>query len=290
MNITIRNNELEFTALTIGAEGRSLKDIKTGHEYYWKADPAFWKGCAPILFPATGGCWNGTYRHDGKELTMPKHGFVKNQEWSVEHQSEAAVTFTYTPEEELSFFPFPCKVSVTYRLEGRKLFTDFKVENLGNNTMYFQMGGHPGFELDDFEQDKPVSGYLKLEGKPESLLRATTQGCTEAERFPVPMNEEGLIPLCVETFANEALIFDGHQIQAATLLRLDKSPVARVESTAPVWLFWAPQGEHAPFVCAEPWYGLCDKIGFEGPLSERPFVNALPAGETWTGGFVVEIF
>ena len=291
MQITIQNSELSYTALTHGAEGRSLRDVKTGQEYYWEANPQYWGGCAPILFPATGGCWNGTYRHEGKEYNMPKHGFVKQQEWTVEAQREDTVTFAYEPNaEQLIFFPFPCKITVTYRLEGRKLIADFAVKNLGECTMYFQMGGHPGFGLPDFAPEGGISGYLRLEGNPQSLLRATTQGCTEAERFPIPLNEDGLVPICVDTFANEALIFDGHQLTAATLLRKDKSPIARVESTAPVWLFWSPQGVHAPFVCAEPWYGLCDKIGFEGDVTERPFINTLPAGETWQGGYSVEIF
>ena len=222
---------------------------------------------------------------------MPKHGFVKKREWNVETQTEDAVTFSYCPnKEELEFFPFPCKVIVAYRLEGRKLIADFRVENSGDHTMYFQMGGHPGFVLDDFAEDMKISGFLRLEGNPQSLLRATEQGCTEAQRYPVPFNEEGLVPLCMETFANEALILDNHQISAATLLRNDKTPVARVESSAPVWLFWAPQGVHAPFVCAEPWYGLCDPIGFEGPVEDRPFINALEAGKTWEGGYTVEVF
>lgn len=290
MEVVIKNSELSYTALVRGAEGRSLRDVKTGKEYYWEANPQFWGGCAPILFPATGGCWNGTYRHNGVEYNMPKHGFVKKQDWKVSAQTDDAVTFTYEPNaEELLFFPFPCKVMVTYRLEGRCLVTVFEVKNLGEHTMYFQMGGHPGFSLPDFAPEG-VCGYLKLEGNPQSLLRATEQGCTEPTRFSVPLNEEGLIPLCMDTFANEALIFDNHQLSAATLLRKDKTPIARVESSAPVWLFWAPQGVQAPFVCAEPWYGLCDKIGFNGEVTERPFINVLPVGETWQGGYTVEVF
>ena len=106
----------------------------------------------------------------------------------------------------------------------------------------------------------------------------------------MPLTEDGLVPLTVETFANEALIFDDHQISAATVLDLNRQPVARVESTAPVWLFWSPTGVHSPFVCAEPWYGLCDHQHFEGDISERPFINCAHSGETWEGGYSVEVF
>lgn len=290
--ITIKNKEIEFTINPQGAEGISLRDVKTGHEYWWNGDPEYWKGHAPVLFPAVGGHWNGTYRYEGKEYKMSKHGFVRGCLWEVCKQGEDFVQFAYKlTEEDLAIYPFPSMVYVTYRLEGRKMIAEFMVKNLGNHRMYFQMGGHPGLALEDFKKDKPISGYLRFEGKAQSLLRAGEQGCTEAERFPVPMNKEGLIPVCVDTFANEALILDNHQISAATLLRADgKTQVARVESTAPVWLFWSPQGVHAPFVCAEPWYGLCDSIGFGGQLSERPFINELEAGKEWHGGYSVEVF
>ena len=290
--ITIKNSEIEFTINPQGAEGISLRDVKTGHEYWWHGDPEYWHGHAPVLFPAVGGHWNGTYRYEGKEYQMPKHGFVKNALWTLCGQGDNFVSFNYEVKgEDLVNFPFPSLVTVTYRLIGRKLVAEFVVKNLGEKTMYFQMGGHPGLVLDDFKKEVPVSGYLKFEGKPASLLRAGEQGCTEPERHPVPMNAEGLIPVCVDTFANEALILDNHQIGAAVLYRADgKTKVARVESDAPVWLFWSPQGLHSPFVCAEPWYGLCDRIGFEGQLAERPFINVLDAGKEWHGGFTVEVF
>ena len=291
MYITISNESLALTIDIQGAETRSLKDVHTGTEYFWQGDPEFWTGTNPILFPACGGCWNGTYRHGGREYTMPKHGFVRKQPWTVTRQTDDNVTLAYTPnEKELEQFPFPCRISVTYQLVGRKMLVQFAVENLGESTMYFQMGGHPGLNLPDYDPNRPISGYIALEGQPDSVLRATTQGCTEPERFPFPQERPGYVPICVDTFANEALIFDNHQITAATIHRTDGTPLARVESSAPAWLFWAPQGQHAPFVCAEPWYGLCDRIGFEGPVEERPYINALAARETWNGGYSVEVF
>ena len=291
MHITISNESLALTIDIQGAETRSLKDVHTGTEYLWQGDPEFWTGTNPILFPACGGCWNGTYHHGGREYAMPKHGFVRKQPWTVAQQTDDSVTLAYTPTaEELEQFPFPCRISVTYQLVGRKMLAQFAVENLGESTMYFQMGGHPGLNLPDYDSQRPVSGYIALEGQPESVLRATTQGCTEPERFPFPQERPGYVPICVDTFANEALIFDNHQITAATIHRTDGTPLARVESSAPAWLFWAPQGQHAPFVCAEPWYGLCDRIGFEGPVEERPYINALPAHATWNGGYSVEVF
>lgn len=291
MTITISNESLTLSVDTLGAETKSLKDRITHYEFLWQGDPAFWTGTSPILFPAVGGHWNGVYRHLGRTYNMPKHGFVRTKEWTVVDQSETHVTLVCQIEgEDLRIYPFPSRVGVTYRLDGRKLQAEFAVENCGETTMYFQIGGHPGINLPDFRPDEPVSGYITLEGSPHSLLRATLQGCTAADRFSIPYDLSGRIPLCRDTFADEALIFDRRQLTAANILGAGGSRLARVESDAPVWLFWAPQGQHAPFVCAEPWYGLCDPVGFDGPLSERPYINKLDAGECWHGGYSLELF
>ncbi len=287
---TIKSNELKVTVSKAGAEMQSLCD-NSGREYLWQGDPAYWGGRSPILFPIVGGMWNGECRWGGKTFRIPKHGFVKGRTWEVVAKSDNSVTFACcaTPEER-EVFPADYRIEATFAVEGRKVTVDFCVKNCGADEMWFQVGGHPAFNLPDFSPETPVAGYWKTNGEPHSLLRAGTQGCTEPERVPVPLTEDGLIPICVETFANEALIFDEHQISAATLLSLSHEPIARVESTAPAWLFWSSTGLHSPFCCAEPWYGLCDRQHFDGDVSQRPYINRLEAGGEWHGGYTVEVF
>ncbi len=287
----IRNNQLEVCISTKGAEMQNLRDAATQREYLWQGDPAFWGGRSPILFPIVGGMWNGECRRNGKTYRIPKHGFVRSRTWEVVEREENAICFACEiTAEEREIFPTDYRVETRFSLEDRKVKVDFRVKNLGAEEMFFQIGGHPALNLPDWTAETPVAGYLQLDGEPKSLLRAGTQGCTEPERVCVPLNEDGLVPLCVETFANEALIFDDHQVSAATLLNLAHQPVARVESTAPVWLFWSPTGLHSPFVCPEPWYGLCDRQGFDGDISERPFINRLDPGAEWHGGYSIEVF
>lgn len=288
---SITNGEISITASTLGAEMQSLKDAATGREFLWQGNPAFWHGRSHILFPAVGGLWNGTYRHNGQCRQMPKHGFMREKVWTLETQTPQCLTYVYKDcGEDREAFPWPYEIRVSYALAGRQVRATIAVKNLGNDTMFFQAGGHPGIALPDFDENAPVDGYLKLEGKNIShVLRATEQGCTEPQPFDFPKNSEGLVPLCVDTFANEALIFDQHQVNRAVVLDKSEKPLVAVSSSAPVWLFWSPQGVHTPFVCAEPWYGLCDPIGFEGPLEKRPYINRAEPGETWTGYYEIEV-
>lgn len=289
--IQISNNQVKVQISPIGAEVQSIQDVTTGREYVWQGDAQWWSGHSPILFPIVGGLWNGTCRTDEGEIRLPKHGFVRRAPWHVVKVSESEATLEfYSTVGTFATFPYAFRLEVTYALDGRKLQTIFRVENLGGTALWFQIGGHPAINLPDWSEENEVDGYLRLEGTPQHVLRAGEQGCLELESHPAPMGEDGLIPLSVDTFSHEALIFDEGQVKAATVLNRDRKPVARVESTSPVWLFWSPQGVHTPFVCCEPWYGLCDHQGFAGPISERPYINRVDAHEAWSGWYSVEVF
>ena len=213
--ITIQNQNLIVDICENGAEVQSIRRADTGHEYLWQGDAKYWGGRSPILFPAVGGLWNGTFRHRGKEYAMPKHGFAKKRLWEALPKTDpagTAATFRFlTTEDDLNVFPFRCEVLITYSLDGWALNTDFSVRNLGDDEAYFQIGGHPAFTFPHFSEDRAVSGYLRLhtpDGEVPTVVRAGEQGCTGPERFAVPMEADGLVPVRVETFANEALIFD----------------------------------------------------------------------------------
>ena len=296
--ITIQNQNLIVDISEQGAEVQSIRRADTGHEYLWQGDANYWGGRSPILFPAVGGLWNGTFRHLGKEYAMPKHGFAKGRLWEALPAADdtgTCATFRFlTTEDDLAVFPFRCEVLITYSLDDWTLNTDFAVRNLGDDEAYFQIGGHPAFSFPHFSKDRAVSGYMRLhtaDGEVPTVVRAGAQGCTGPERFAVPMEADGLVPVRVETFANEALIFDELQVDAVELLDAERRPMVRVESDAPVWLFWQPQGLHSPFVCTEPWYGLCDPQGFDGQLHERPYINCVEphgvcSGLLWRAEFL----
>lgn len=289
--IEISNNQLAVTISPIGAEVQSIKDVNTQCEYLWHGDAQWWSGHSPILFPIVGGLWNGTCRVDGQELHISKHGFVRRAPWRVVSvEADKAVFEFVSTVGTFAIFPYAFRLTATYSLDDCKLRAEFCVENLGGSPFCFQLGGHPAIALPNWDDAQPLDGYLRLEGNPTHVLRAGEQGCLEPDTFPVPLNADGLVPLTVDTFSHEALIFDNHQVSAATVLTPSGQPVARVESTAPVWLFWSPQGVHTPFVCLEPWYGLCDHQSFCGDITERPYINTVNGHATWMGGYGIEIY
>lgn len=325
--LTISNAHLRASISKQGAEMHQLVLLDTGRSIIWHGDETFWSGHSPILFPIVGSTWNGTIRHEGKEYHLPKHGFVRRRDWRVVEQKDDSVTLAIENQpEDLAVFPWPFRLEVTYSLHHRTLHVDFDVTNLSSSsTMWFQLGGHPSIvlpaplrpdgvhvaqEVNPFSlvpsptsvDSKPV-GYLRLEGTPHGLLRASTQGCTEAARYPIPWSNDAatsralasnyhfnaLVPLTIDTFANEALIFDQHQVTAIHVLDAKEHRIARVASSAPAWLVWAPQGKPSPFICCEPWYGLPDRQGFLGDWQDRPHVQHASPGSTWHGWYNIEV-
>ena len=88
------------------------------------------------------------YLWSGKEYEMTRHGFAKRTAFSPADQGRANLTLrmTDTPESRESY-PFSFRFDVSYVLEGDTLAVVYAVENRGHETMYFGIGGHPGFRV-----------------------------------------------------------------------------------------------------------------------------------------------
>lgn len=302
----LQNAALRLEVSARGAEIQSLVDLTDGREIIWHGDTTYWNGRSPILFPITGGLWNGTCRLDGRSYQIPKHGFVRRRDWQFVEQGEDFIRFAIeNTDEELKQFPWPYRLEVTYTLRERTLRTDLRVTNRSHHSsMWFQVGAHPALNLRDWTPEgQRVAGFLRFEGAPRDLLRAGRQGCIESERAPIPWSKNlqtlaalafhqtgnALVPIGVDTFAQEALIFDARQVRAVEVLDRKRRRYARVASSAPVWLIWQPVGKHAPFVCVEPWYGLPDSVDFDGEMPQRPEIQRAAPQETWEGWWTLEV-
>ncbi len=287
MDYTIENEYLRVVISSRGAEVQSVMRKSDGKELWWQGDPRFWDGRSPILFPACGGLWNGSYTYQGASYQMPKHGFVKDQEWeAVEPFSPDSVSFVFrSSEQTLSQYPFHFELQIKYRVLESQLECSYSVSNHeSDRLMPFQIGGHPAIALPDYHEGAEVIGYIQPKGDSEihaeclTVVRAGEQGCWSRPRYAVPSTWDGLIPISEETFANEALIFDHNQIHGVNILDLNREVLAQISSGAPVWLFWQQQNLLCPYICAEPWFGLCDLQGESVDLTERPYTLTVSPG------------
>ena len=138
MNAVIENDSYSATISSLGAELKSLKDANTGREYMWQADPAWWKGSAPVLFPIVGGLKNGKYRCEGAEYELPQHGFTRTSEFRQNAAAGDAAEFELVSSADtLAKYPFEFRLRVRFALERCGLAVRYEVTNAGKGPMLF---------------------------------------------------------------------------------------------------------------------------------------------------------
>lgn len=96
----LKNEELTVEIASLGAEMKSLKDNRTGLEYLWEGDPAFWKRTSPVLFPLVGNYRDQESVYEGRTYTMSQHGFARDMDFKAVEESEEEIWFELheTPE------------------------------------------------------------------------------------------------------------------------------------------------------------------------------------------------
>ena len=131
-----------------------------------------------------------------------------------------------------------------------------------------------------------VSALLRLQhGKEDALVwfidKYTPYVCTVIRYIiGAAMSEQD-----VEEVASDVFLTLWTQADRVTLVDEKGNDVVTV--TCPTRLFgvWSPVGKQAPFVCIEPWYGRCDRVGFNQKLEDREYGNTLGAGESFNAGY-----
>lgn len=287
----LRNDVLTISVSSHGAE---LQNIRKGEqEYLWQGDPAYWGRRSPVLFPIVGSVWEKKYRIGGREFELGQHGFARDMDFTLVSVSDTEVTYKLeSTDQTLARYPYPFVLEITYRLHENAIDVIWKVTNPSDAEMYFQIGAHPAFIYPDYDKQVKARGYFSLD-KVSGLecIRIKEKGCVDAEtKYPLELREDGMLPLDSESFdVIDTLMLQDSQVRKVTLHRVDGTPWLRLSFDAPVVGLWSPPGKVAPFICIEPWYGRCDRVDFTGEFHERDWVNRLGAGETFIGGYTIEI-
>ena len=85
------------------------------------------------------------------------------------------------------------------------------------------------------------------------------------------------------------MIFEDGQVSKVTFLTNGMKEWLSLSFDAPLVGLWSPPAKNAPFVCIEPWYGRCDRAGFEGEFRDRDWVQHLGPGETFKASYIIEV-
>lgn len=282
MTTTISNSTLTASINHLGAELFSIKD-KQNKEYVWEGNPDFWGKHSPVLFPIVGTLKNNTYKINGKEYNLPRHGFAREMEFKLLEKTDNKAIFSLkSSEETLKKYPFEFELQLIYTLNENSLELEYNVINKGTEKLPFSIGAHPAIALPanfedyafEFEKEENLKYYL-LEN---DLISSKTK---------ILETENKIVPLNYELFKNDALIFKTLESKALTILENSK-PYVKVDfKDFPSLGLWTK--ENAPFVCIEPWLGYSDTDENSGNLFEKEGILILEENKNFVAKFSITI-
>ena len=288
--VELRNEQISIIVSEKGAELQSIKSTN-GKEYLWQADPKYWNRHSPILFPIVCSVNNETYRVDGKEYHLPRHGFARDMEFKLIGKSERKVTFALESNQDTKkVYPYDFTLSVSYTLEDNKIGVIWHVLNTDKQEIHFQIGGHPAFNIPDMKAGNNQFGYIRLDNKePMDALHSYGDGSHEMDEVPFIEAENGIMEFSNNTWRNDSIKIHKSQLHRAELLNKAGEAEVTVEFRTPVIAFWSPYGKEAPFVCIEPWYGIGDPRSFKGEFKDKPLMNHLLPGASFMSKYDIII-
>lgn len=284
----IRNESLTLEIDAHGAEMKSLTDNRTGQEYLWCGDAAYWGRTSPVLFPLVGNYREKQSCFDGKWYSLSQHGFARDMDFELVSEKGDEIWFALEDSPEtLEKYPFGFRLELGYRLQGRAVEVLWKVTNKNDREMYFSIGGHPAFNCPLREGEKQTDYRIGFDTCEPLTASVLDENGTVSERTKVLELTDGMLQITDSLFDEDALIVEHDQAHKVALYTPEGEKYLEVRFEAPLFGIWSPTGKHAPFVCIEPWYGRSDRADFGQKLEEREWGNVLKAGEIFTAVYQI---
>lgn len=272
--IEIGSSALSASINPFGAELSSLRDA-LGREYMTDADPAYWTGRAPILFPIVGRLNDDVLWLDGASYRMEKHGFARRSMFDPVDVTASSARFRMTDSVETrAQYPFAFLLEIGFAIEGATLTMTAKIGNDSDVPMPFSFGWHPAFAW-------PLPGgvredhYIAFERDESGPLRGLNTDGLIAEDRPSPVMGNRL-PLADALFERDALIWNPINSQQ---LRYGSESGPRLDIAfpdTPRLGIWTKPG--ARYVCIEPWHGIADPVGYQGEFRDKPGIMSIAPG------------
>lgn len=287
--ITLKNEILTATIATKGAELQQLIHQHTGINYMWSGDATYWGKYSPVLFPVVGGLIDDTYVYKGQRYQLPRHGFARDKEFTVEQATETEAVFTLRDDDQTKkVYPFAFVLKLHYRLKDNSIYCTYEVYNPADEVLLFSIGAHPAFAV-PLVNDLIYSDYYLEFNKAEELQRwKLLNGLIAATAETVAINGNRLM-LLSSLFYEDAIVLKQLKSNCITLASdKNKHGLHFYFDDFSFFGIWAARD--APFVCLEPWCGIADGIHHNQQLNEKEGINQLAPGAFFSKTWHVQCF
>lgn len=272
--VVLDNGKIRAEIHELGAEIRRV--TLDGEERMWNADPKYWTGVAPVLFPICGSLRDEKYTHEGKEYILESHGFARRMVFEVEDKGETYAVFLLKDNEEtLKKYPWHFELRIRYTLTGASIRVAYSVKNTSDTPMIAAIGSHEAYLCPGVMEDYDVI----FERKETALAALFDDGIMTKERKTV-LYEGNVLPLWTKEMEElGTYVFTDLRSRFATLRnrRTGRSVSVAFEGFE-YFLIWSMAGSN--FICLEPWT-TCPPQEFEGyELSKKEGMESIAPAAT----------
>ncbi|MNX96696.1 Aldose 1-epimerase [compost metagenome] len=216
---------------------------------------------------------NDSYTLQGKSYAMAQHGFARDREFEVVTQSETEVRLRLLPDtKSMDVYPYFFVFDVVYSFSDSGLTVAYEIQNTGAEIMYYSVGGHPAFYLEEKLENYYLEFDEAVQLEREELEGSYFSGETSYYGVSTQLN------LGNELFETDAFVLKNPPFKSVCLKHQDGETL--VTMTCDSWTaigFWTKKD--APFICIEPWWGWADHADASGKLEEKAGIRMLNPGE-----------
>lgn len=278
MNYIIKNDYLEVTISSLGAEIKSIKYL--GEERLHDSNPTYWNRSAPLLFPNIGiteAYFNQIY------YPLPKHGIVRNSEVTLINKTISSITFSLDSSNETKkMYPFDFYIEISYELINNEIKGTFKVKNPDYLPLPFNFGLHPAFKL-PINDNEEFSDYLIDFYNPNNYQIPTldaNSGFMDFTKITREFKNLKELKLNYSDYDDDALVFTNLNTNQVTLKHqsINKGVTVKFDGFTKLGI-WTPARKNAPFICIEPWIGCSDDVNKNHEFYEKDDLIVLDKDE-----------
>lgn len=283
----------EYLRVSVAEDGAQLMSIegKDGTQYLWQGDPAYWPDRALNLFPYVARLTEGAYYLDNQRYTMAIHGIAPYRRFAVTEHTETVLELSLESDDKTrESYPREFVFRIRYTLEESTLAVTFLVENRDNRTMYFGLGGHPGFCV-PLAPGKKFSDYRLRFSEPCQPRQVDfSQDCFVTGTDTAFLLESGtILPLRHSLFDNDAIVLKNMARQVTLEAPGDAHAVTVSFPQMPYLGLWHWPKTDAPYLCIEPWCSLPSTKGQIAVLEQQADLLRLEPGKVYRNTWTIQI-
>lgn len=288
--IRLENEQIVVEINDVGAELWRIFSKQYQKDILWNGDARYWGRRSPILFPIVGKLKEDETFIENDSYHMSQHGFARDLKFCVIYKDENSVIYSLKSDTVTKGkFPYEFELIVKYTLNVTSVNIDWRVINRDNKTMYFSIGGHPGFNVPYYGEDSIQDYYIDFEAAGTVEEYALHPPFIDGKKIVDKPSRLTIIP---ELFSNDALVY-GH-IDKVIIASDTRSMKIIIDCKGfPYVGIWSPyyEGKNtiAPFICVEPWYGLADPTDSNKVFKQKPGIKKLGLSEIFDAGYRIEL-